>query len=173
FSDRLVAITQATLDQATATLKQIEAQYEVGNLPEFEVLRARVSRDSQRATLIGVEAQRELAYLRLKQLLDLPADTPIELDVDLSDPSGPPAERWAAVLATAEAGYQPVERVAVEQAAAAVEASEAAVAVARAQRKPTVSLTSGFVAYAYDKVPAFDRRDWTVAGAVSFPILDG
>ncbi len=173
FSDRLVAITQATLDQAAATLKQIEAQYDVGNLPEFEVLRARVSRDSQRATLIGVEAQRELAYLRLKRLLDLPADAPIELDVDLSNPSGPPAERWAAALATAEAGYQPVERVAVEQADVAIEASEAAVAVARAQRKPTVSLTSGFIAYAYDKIPAFDRRDWTVAGAVSFPILDG
>lgn len=172
-SDRLVAITQATLDQAGATLTQIEAQYEVGNLPEFDVLRARVSRDSQRATLIGVQAQRDLAYLRLKRLLDLPADQPLELAVDLSNPSGPPAERWAAALATAEAGYQPVERVAVEQASVAVQASEAAVSIARAQRKPTVSLTSGFVAYAYDKAPAFDRRDWTVAAAVSFPILDG
>src|SRR5690606_6958511 len=153
----------ATLDQAGATLTQIEAQYEVGNLPEFDVLRARVSRDSQRATLIGVQAQRDLAYLRLKRLLDLPADQPLELAVDLSNPAGPPAERWAAALATAEAGYQPVERIAVEQASVAVEASEAAVSIARAQRKPTVSLTSGFIAYAYDKAPAFDRRDWTVA----------
>lgn len=172
-SDRLVAIMQATLDQAGAALSQIEAQLNVGNLPEFEVLRARVSRDSQRAALIGAEAQRELAYLRLKQLLELPADEPLALDVDLADPSGAPAARWSAVLATAEAGYAPVERLAVQQAAEAVTAGEAAVEIARAQRKPTVSLTSGFIAYAYDKVPAFDRRDWTLTGSISFPILDG
>lgn len=172
-SDRLVAITQATLDQAGATLAQIDAQYSVGNLPEFDVLRARVSRDSQRAALIGAEAQRELAYLRLKQLLDIPADEPLELDVDLSDPAGPPASRWASALATAEAGYQPVDRIAVQQAAAAVTAGEAAIEVARAQRKPTVSVTSGFITYAYDKLPAFDRRDWTLTGSVTFPILDG
>jgi outer membrane protein TolC len=172
-SDRLVAITQATLDQAGATLSQIEAQFNVGNLPEFEVLRARVSRDSQRAAVIGAEAQRELAYLRLKQLLEVPADQPLELDVDLANPSGPPAQRWSGVLATAEAGYAPVARIAVEQAEAAVAAGEAAVDIARAQRKPTVSLTSGFIAYAYDKAPAFDRRDWTLTGAITFPILDG
>jgi outer membrane protein len=172
-SDRLVAIMQATLDQAGATLSQIEAQFNVGNLPEFEVLRARVSRDSQRAALIGAEAQRELAYLRLKQLLEIPADEPLELDVDLSDPSGPPAARWSGVLATAEAGYVPIDRIAVQQVEAVVAAGEAAVEIARAQRKPTVSLTSGFIAYAYDKVPAFDRRDWTLTGAITFPILDG
>ena len=172
-SDRLVAITQATLDQAGATLTQIEAQYDVGNLPEFEVLRARVSRDSQRALLIGAEAQRELAYLRLKQLLDIPAADALELEVDLTDPSRAPAARWASALASAEAGYQPLERVAVQQAEAAVTAGQAAIDVARAQRKPTVSLTSGFIAYAYDKVPAFDRRDWTLTGSVTFPILDG
>lgn len=172
-SDRLVAITRSTLDQAGATLTQIEAQFGVGNLPEFEVLRARVSRDSQRAALIGAEAQRELAYLRLKQLLELPADLPLELDVDLNNPAGAPAERWASALANAEAGYQPIERRALEQAEAAIEANEAAVSIARAQRKPSVSVTSGFIAYAYDKAPLFDRRDWTLTGAVSFPILDG
>ncbi len=172
-SDRLVAITQSTLEQAGATLSQIEAQYNVGNLAEFEVLRARVSRDAQRALLIGVEAQRELAYLRLKQLLDVPADDPLELDVDLTDPSGAPAERWTSALATAEAGYQAMERVAVQQAEAAVSAGEAAIDVARAQRKPTVSVTSGFIAYAYDAAPAFNRRDWTLTGSVTLPILDG
>lgn len=172
-SDRLVGITRATLDQAGATLTQIDAQFNVGNLPEFDVLRARVSRDSQRAALIGAEAQRELAYLRLKQLLDIPADDPLELDADLSDPVAAPAARWATTLASAEAGYQPVERVAVQQADAAVTAGEAAIDVARAQRKPAVGLTSGFIAYAYDKVPAFDRRDWTLTGSVTFPILDG
>ena len=166
-SDRLVAIMQATLDQAGATLSQIEAQFNVGNLPEFEVLRARVSRDSQRAALIGAEAQRELAYLRLKQLLEIPADEPLELDVDLSDPSGAAGRAVERRPGDAEAGYVPIDRIAVQQVEAVVAAGEAAVEIARAQRKPTVSLTSGFIAYAYDKVPAFDRRDWTLTGAIT------
>lgn len=172
-ADRLVVITQATLDQAGATLSQIDARFNVGNLPEFEVLRARVSRDSQRASVIGAQVQRELAYLRLEQLLDIPADQALELDVDLNNPVGAPAAQWTAALASAEAGYQPVRRAAVEQAEAAVTAGEAAIDVARAQRRPSVSVSSGFITYAYDKAPLFDRRDWTLTGAVSFPILNG
>lgn len=172
-SERVVAITRAALEQAGETLRQIDAQYQVGNVPEFDVVRAGVARDSQRAALIGVEVQRDLAHLRLKQLLNLPADDSIELDVDLMQPSGAPADRWATALANAEAGYQAVERAAVAQAEAAVRGTEAAVAIARAQRRPSVSVSSGYIAYAYDRLPAFDRQDWTLTGAVSVPIFDG
>jgi outer membrane protein len=169
----VVAITRAALDQAGETLRQIDAQFQVGNVPEFDVLRAGVARDSQRAALIGAEVQRDLAYLRLKQLLTLPADEALELDVDLLQPTGAPADRWATALANAEAGYQAIERAAVAQAEATVRGTEAAVAIARAQRRPSVSVTSGYIAYAYDRLPAFDRQDWVVTGAVSFPIFDG
>jgi outer membrane protein len=54
-SDRVVAITRSALDQAGETLRQIEAQHQVGNLPEFDVLRAGVARDTQRATPTGAE----------------------------------------------------------------------------------------------------------------------
>ena len=39
-SDRLVAIAEATLDQAGATLRQVQAGFDAGTQPEFEVLRA-------------------------------------------------------------------------------------------------------------------------------------
>ena len=48
-SDRLVTITEAALTQAGETLRQVELQFQVGQIAEFEVLRARVARDNQRA----------------------------------------------------------------------------------------------------------------------------
>jgi outer membrane protein len=172
-SDRLVAITESTLTQASETLRQIELQFQVGQIAEFEVLRARVSRDNQRAGVIRTRIQRDLAYLRLKQLLDIPADEPIELDANLTEPNGPLAQRWAAILAEAEAGLKLVERTAVKQTEAGVQANEAAVDVTRADFMPRVNLGSSFTAYAYDPLPAFNRRDWTVGATVSLPILDG
>jgi outer membrane protein TolC len=172
-TDRLVAITESTLTQAAETLQQIELQFQVGQIAEFEVLRARVSRDAQRAAVIRTRVNRDLAYLRLKQLINVPADQPIALDANLSEPNGPLAARWAATLAEAEAGLKLVERAAVRQSEAGVQADEAAVAVTQAQFKPYVSLTSSFIAYAYDPAPIFDRRDWNIGAAVSLPILDG
>ena len=72
-SDQLVNIAAATLDQADATLRQVEAGLRAGTQPEFEVLRARVNRDTQQPVLIRQRVNRALAYLRLKRLLDLPA----------------------------------------------------------------------------------------------------
>jgi outer membrane protein len=172
-SDRLVTITDATLAQASETLRQIELQFQVGQIAEFEVLRARVSRDNQRAAVIRTGIQRDLAYLRLKQLLDIPADQPVELDANLTEPNGMLAQRWAAILAEAEAGLTLIERTAVRQTEAGVQANEAAVAVTQADFKPQVNLTSAFTAYAYDALPAFNRRDWTVGATVTLPLLDG
>ncbi len=172
-SDRLVTITEATLTQAGETLRQIELQFKVGQIAEFEVLRARVSRDNQRAAVIRSTIQRDLAYLRLRQLINVPADQPLELDANLTEPNGALAGRWTAALAEAEAGLKALDRTAVKQVEAGVQANEAAVAVTQAQFKPQVSLTSSFIAYAYDPLPAFKQRDWTVGAAVSLPLLDG
>src|SRR4029450_3980641 len=72
-SDQLVSIAGATLDQASATLRQVEAGLNAGTQPEFEVLRARVTRDTQQPVLIRQRVNRALAYLRLKRLLALAA----------------------------------------------------------------------------------------------------
>jgi outer membrane protein len=172
-SDRLVAITEATLEQAGETLRQIELQFQVGQIAEFEVLRARVARDNQRAAVIRTRVQRDLAYLRLKQLVNVPADQPLELDANLTEPNGLLASRWAATLADAEAGLKLIERTTVKQTEYGVQANEAAVAVTQAQFKPRINVSSSFIAYAYDPLPAYNRRDWTVGASVSLPLLDG
>ena len=86
-ADRLFTIAQATLDQADTTLSQTQLAREVGNLSEFDLLRARVTRDNQRPVVIQRRADRDLPYYRLKSLLDIPLDEPLMLTTELGDTS--------------------------------------------------------------------------------------
>ena len=188
-SDQLVNIAAATLEQAGATLRQVEAGLNAGTQPEFEVLRARVNRDTQQPVLIRQRVNRALAYLRLKRLLDLPAEADLQLADALSDENLPPppvfVERVSAVENTLRSSDTPSltvgtlslpERVAVEQASATVRTREASLKLTEAQRMPAVSFNSNYARIAYPDnvlVPSFDRSNWTVGVSMSVPILTG
>lgn len=188
-SDQLVNIAAATLEQAGATLRQVEAGLNAGTQPEFEVLRARVNRDTQQPVLIRQRVNRALAYLRLKRLLDLPAEADLQLTDALSDENLPPppvfVERVSAVENTLRSSDTPSltvgtlslpERVAIEQASATVRTREASLKLTEAQRMPAVSFNSNYARIAYPDnvlVPSFDRSNWTVGVSMSVPILTG
>ena len=84
-SDRFVAIAEATLQQSDATVRQVNAAFTAGMQPEFELLRARVSRDTQTPALVRQRANRQIALIRLKQLLDLPFDYDLRLAAALDE----------------------------------------------------------------------------------------
>jgi len=188
-SERLVAIAVATVEQAGATLKQTQAGFAAGTQPEFEVLRARVNRDNQSPVLIRQQTNRDIAMLRLKQLLELPADYPLELADTLGSDTLPPptvfAERVGAIeRALRSDGQTPVslqvnatlpDRTAVTQADTTVRLREASLKLTTAQRMPSVSFNSTYARNAYPNgvVPAFDRTNWTVGVGVSVPIMTG
>jgi outer membrane protein len=186
---RLVAIATATLEQAGATLKQTQAGFDAGTQPEFEVLRARVNRDNQSPTLIRQMTNRDVAMLRLKRLLDLPADYPLQLADSLGGDVLPPspvfAERVGAIERELGAGQAiPVslqvnavipQRTVVTQAETNIHLRESALRLTTAQRMPSVSLNSSYgrVAYPEGVWPTFNRSNWTVGASVSVPILTG
>jgi outer membrane protein TolC len=186
-SQRLVVIAQATLDQAGATLKQTQAGFDAGTQPEFEVLRATVSRDNQNPLLIRQQANRDVAMLRLKQLLELPADYDLRLADDLGDPRLAPApvfaERVAPVetalrntsLVSATQGAPMPARNAVAEAGTVVSLREASLRAVQAERLPSVSFTSNYsrIAYPTGALPAFDRANWSLGIAMNVPILTG
>jgi outer membrane protein TolC len=187
-SDQLVDIAAATLDQAAATLRQVEAGLSAGTQPEFEVLRARVNRDTQQPVLIRQRINRALAYLRLKRLLDLPAEADLQLADGLSDENLPPpptfVERVSAIEQTLRSSDTPSltvgtlslpERVAVEQASATVRQREASLRLVEAERMPNVSLNSSYarIAYPDNVLPSFDRANWTVGISLTVPVLTG
>ena len=175
-SDRLLAIAQATLAQADTTLGQTRLRREVGTAPEFDVLRATVARDNQRPLVIQSRTQRELAYIRLRQLLNLPADQPLALSTELGDTTLAKTPSLAQ-LAGATPDTVTAHRAAVRQATEAVRAQEGLDAVSRSLRMPSLALTSQYsrIAYPSRGLPGFSEfvTDWRLALGVQVPIFTG
>jgi outer membrane protein TolC len=174
-ADRLVTIAEETLAQAGRSHDQTKAKRDAGRVSEFELLRAQVERDTLQSPLVRARNLRDVAYLRLKQLLDLPLGTPVELTAQLDDPRLAPAARFATRLAEAEAAAAPRVRVAVTQAELGVQASEQSVVIADAQRKPAVALQSAYGLVNYTNFPGFEdwRTNWTIGVGLQIPILTG
>ena len=175
-ADRLVQIAEETYAQADRSLAQTDAQRQAGRVAEFELLRARVARDTLQPQVVRARAGREIAYLRLKQLLEVPLDQPLTLEAALEDPVLPPPPRFAPRLAEIEAGGEQPARVPVTQTANEVLAAEEQVRIARAQRWPALYLTSNYGLVAYpSRFPVMDdwRTNWTVGASLSLPLLTG
>ncbi len=174
--DRLVAIAQATLEQADTTLSQARLAREVGNQSEFDLLRARVTRDNQRPVVIQRRAARDLAYYRLKNLLNLPPEQPVELTSQLVDTALVQTARLVELVETP--GDTATEaRAPVRQAGEAVASQQGLLRAARAQRWPQVSLTSDYAEIGYPSdVSPFGTNylsDWVVALGLQIPLFTG
>ena len=174
-SDNLVAIAESSLLQTERTLRQVQLTKQVGSTSEFELLRARVTRDNQRPQFIQARTSRDLAYLRLKQLLDLPLEqnlslvdgielasdtrdaaarttpiTPTSLQVSLAEVTATdPRVRQSVDSVVASSDTGSVSRAPVRQATAAVEVAKQQLKASRASRLPTVGISSTYQRLAY------------------------
>jgi outer membrane protein TolC len=175
-ADRLVTIAEATLAQAEETLRLTQLGRQVGNQPEFDLLRAQVTRDNQRPVVIQRHADRDLAYTRLRLLLNLSADAPLSLTTPLNDAAPVPVARFSSNPENL-GDTASLSRAPVRQAREAVTAQEAQLRVARSQSLPTVSLVSSYgrVAYPGGALPAWSdfATNWTVGAQLSVPVLTG
>lgn len=191
-ADRFVEIASATVDQQERVLDQTTLMQRVGTRPQFDVLRARVALDALRPTLIRQRSARDLAYFRLKQLLDLPLDAPVALTTTFAPDTAPasavPAlDRGATRGGDRAAGIAPGnaanvsapaadDRAPVREAALEVERLDAVFAAARAQRWPSVSANAQLqqVAYPSGLVPTGDfLSNWTIGFSVDVPLFTG
>jgi outer membrane protein len=179
-ADRLVAITEASYIQTENVYKQTQLAKNVGNISEFELLRAQVTRDNQRPVLIQRRSDREVAYLRLKQLLNIPLDQPLALTTGIDAAATLPAGIQLAGLSVSDYSTPDTistHRATVRQAAEAVRAQQSQLRIARSERMPTLTLSSqyGGVAYPLNGLPSSSdfRANWTVAVATQFPIFTG
>jgi outer membrane protein TolC len=174
--DRLVAIAEATLQQADTTLSQARLARQVGNQSEFDLLRARVTRDNQVPVVIQRQAARDLAYYRLKNLLNLPPEQPLNLTSRLVDTALVATARLARLVEYPGDTATDV-RAPVRQAAEAVTSQDGLLRAARAQRWPQISLTSDYAEIGYpDDVSPFGPNylsDWVVAVGLQIPLFTG
>jgi len=175
-ADQLLLIAQGTLLLADSTYQQTLVARKVGAQPEFDVLRAQVSRDNQRTTVIQRESDREIAFLRLKQLLNLPLSGPLRLTTPVVDSVLPVVPALDSVV-NRQMDTTTDARAPVRQAEAAAEEQAQRLKVARAERYPAVSLSSSFARLGYpsDVLPAWSDfvTDWTVGLTVKVPLFTG
>jgi outer membrane protein TolC len=178
-ADRLVAIAESSLAQTEGVLEQTRLAREVGTQSEFELLRAQVTRDNQVPVVLQRRTDRDLAYLRLKQMLNVPAGTTLRLATPLGDAGGrgAPAPALPGALAAADADTSAAMRAPVRQLSEAVEAQEAQRRAARAEIYPTVTLSSSYgrLAFPTGAVPAWSNflTNWTVTVGASVPLFTG
>ncbi len=167
-TERLVTIAEASLGQQVEILRQTTVAFEVGDKSEFEQLQARVSRDNQLPLVLQNRSRRQEAYLRLKQLLNVPLSDEVHLTTTL--------EELPARFAT-PSDLAADARAPVRQAEEEVAANESLLTGARAERWPSISFSSRYspVAYPANGLPEFGdfRDDWTVTLNLSIPIFTG
>jgi outer membrane protein TolC len=175
-TERLLEIANATLVQAETTLTQTRLALQVGTQPEFDALRAQVTRDNQLPIVVRRRTDRELALMRFKQLVDVPLEQPVRLTTTLGDTLDAPPVRVAGVE-IAPADTAAADRAPVRQAAEAVEVQENLLRIAASQRLPAVSLSSqyGRVAYPETGLPGWSdfRANWNVGVSLALPIFTG
>ncbi len=172
-ADRLALIAESTLAQTDVTLRETQLGYDVGNRAEFDLLRARVARDNARPNVITAHAQRDIAYLRLKQLLGVALGDSLVLTSALEDP--------ALAIPQAASGFSAdtsvLSRAPVVQAEEAVNASAARLQVARGEMLPALTLQSTYNRYGYpaNGLPEWSamRPDWNVVLGLSLPLFTG
>lgn len=188
--DRLSAIADSTLAQADRALAQTALAREVGTSAEFDLLRARVTRDNARPQAIAARANRDVALLRLRQLLGLPLTGAMALTTSVRDEltaeqalAQSPATVMAApvTLPNSKTAVTPdtsvARRAVVRQAADALEAQRYALRAANWQRLPSIQFTSNYQRFGYPRdgtfVPSSFAQfypNWTATMGFSFPI---
>ena len=173
-ADQLVTIADSSVAETEALLAQTKVARQVGNASEYELLRAQVTRDNQLPVAIQAKANRETAYLRLKQLLALPLDNDLRLTTGIEGAAAPtlPAAIAGATMDTASTSRAPVREL-----DETIRAQEAQVRIARAERIPSFAIVSNYqrLYFPSQVFPQLGNgvNNWTVGVSTNFPIFDG
>ena len=175
-ASRLVEIAEGSLTMSDDVLRQTTSARQVGSSSEFDLLRAQVARDNQVPVVLQRRSDAIVAVLRLKQMLEIPLDDSLALitDIDAAPATtiaGVSLERPAAPDTSAD------RRATVREAAENVRAQEGLLRAARADRLPTIALTSGYqrLFFPTSTFPELNdyRENWTVGISAGVSLLSG
>lgn len=136
-NNELLENAQLQLEITKAQLETTSKQVEVGALPLSSELDLIAQVESNEVQLINAENNLRIAYLRLKQLLLLPADTPFEIEIPDVDRINIDQEPVTANSVYAEAQKIMPEIKSVDT---QVESAEVGVKIARGGMDPRLSL---------------------------------
>jgi len=172
-ADQLRSIADSALAQTEVVLQQTRVARQVGNASEYDLLRAQVTRDNQLPQRIQARANQQNAYLRLKQLLNLPLDDSLRLTTRIEE-NGP---ALPGIASEAKPDTAARDRAPVRQLDEAIRAQEQQIKIAKSQRIPSLALVSNYqrLYFPINTFPTLNAgvNNWTVGLSTSFPVLDG
>lgn len=150
FASRVAEIRGGSVRLAGERLGQAERLQAAGRLARYDVLRARVERANLEPLVIAAEADRDLALLELRRLLNIPSARPIRLSTPITPETVAHLVRLAANDTVASA-----DRASVRSAELVARARRFGVSAARAEFLPTVSIffQSGYQAFPVSGFP--------------------
>jgi len=180
-ANQLHVIAESSFVQTERALAHTQLAREVGNAAEYDLIRAQVQRDNARPAVIGARTQRDVALIRLRQILNLPDGQPMMLSTPVEDATKSPAAfRTASELVPVTPDTAVGERAFVRESEENVRVQEQQLAAARAQRLPSVSLSTNYQRFAYpaegtvfEDVWKYYFPSWTVSLGVNVPLFTG
>jgi outer membrane protein TolC len=178
-ASRLADIAQVALTWNDEVLRQTTRARQVGSSSEFDLLRAQVARDNQVPVVLQRRSDRDIAMLRLKQLLEIPLDDSLQLTTSIDEE--PAAVATGASLVSGVTTTTPDtsvdSRATVREAMENVNAQQGLLRAARAERFPTISLTSGYqrLFFPTSMFPELNdfRENWTVGVSAGVSLFSG
>jgi outer membrane protein TolC len=168
---RLLEIAVENFAQARKQLQQVQLFRQAGTRAEYDLLRAQVDAANQEPPVVQARSGYDIALLDLKRLLNVPPDQPLVLATTLEAP-----DATIPVLATDSVGAP--DRPGLAAADVTVRQQQQLLKVARADRWPTLRLTTTYNEQAFPQ-SVFPgswqqfRRGWNGEVKLSFPIFDG
>ncbi|MDT8903779.1 TolC family protein [Anaeroselena agilis] len=160
----LLQVKQESVDNLTAHLRNVQAQYEVGTVAKSDVLRSEVELANAQQSLITAQNDFDLAMASLNNVVGLPLDTEIKLKEEMK------YEQSKLTLADG-INFAMQYRPDVLQADYALKGAQETVKVARSGFLPTVTL-SGANNWTDSKFPGSKNRNWSVYLTTSLTLFD-
>ncbi|OON60307.1 RND transporter [Massilia sp. KIM] len=151
------------------SVKLTQRRFDLGDIGEFDLSRARTELSNARAEAIGLQRQRATTEHQLAVLLGKPAANYV---------AGPSPLLDGALMPTIPAGMPSSlleRRPDIVAAQRTMEASNARIGVARGAMFPALSLNAagGGVAGSFAEVFKWSSRSWVAGALLSMPLIDG
>lgn len=160
----LVQVNQESVDNFTAHLRNVQAQYDVGTVARSDVLRSEVELANAQQKLIQAQNNYEVAMATLSNVLGLPHSSEIRLKEELK------YEKYGQSLDDC-LKFALVNRPDVNQAQAGLDKAKEGVKVARSGYLPTISF-NGTKDWNDNEFPGDKNQNWYAGVSANLMLFD-
>lgn len=159
-----VKVDQEAVDQMTAHLQNVQAQFNVGTVAKSDVLRSQVELANNQQVLTKAQNAYEIAISNLNNIMGLPLDTQIQIKDEL-------AHQPYALSLDDSIKYALSHRPEAIQADYNINIAQQSVKVAKAGKLPTVS-ASAAKKWADTDFPGTDDNGWSIGLSATWTPFD-